>query len=65
MILKLKNFVLSCKNVRVRFASTTPSSSISRVSNAALKLPPGAVAVQPLSAVQKPKGPLKEEPLSL
>ena len=31
------------------------------MANAALKLPTGAVDVQPLSAVQKPKGALKEE----
>lgn len=40
---------------------TSQKPSSTRVANAALKLPPGAVDVQPLSAVQKPKGALKEE----
>ena len=50
------------RNSHTSFSTiTTQKPSSTRVSNAALKLPPGAVDVQPLSAVQKPKGALKEE----
>ena len=50
------------RGVKNLFTSRNISESFStRVNAAPLKLPPGAVAVQPLSAVQKPKGALKEE----
>jgi len=57
---KMRLFTLFRGVAKSSKLSTSVSFS-TRVSSAPLKLPPGAVAVQPLSAVQKPKGALKEE----
>ena len=53
-------FLFSVQKIH-QTSSILSFSTTSRVPSSALKLPPGAVAVQPLSAVQKPKGVLKEE----
>jgi hypothetical protein len=61
MLMKISKISASRFLFSLKTSSILSFSTTSRVPSSALKLPPGAVAVQPLSAVQKPKGVLKEE----